>query len=163
MRALPVIAAALLLACNPIEGTGPGTPPDPQRFMQIDRPGRAVVLTLIGGYPVTDYQFNFNGYSNGQLQVVVPVGWTLTVQCSNRGTVRNSCAVVKDRSSGPVDPAWATPEPLTGLAPGASASFSFTPTSPGSYRIASLVQGHEASGMWTRLTVTPAGEPSIHA
>ena len=149
------------IGCNPVEGTGPGTPPDPQRFLQVDRPGRTVLLTLIGAYPVTDYQFNFDGYSNGQLEVTVPVGWAVTVQCSNRGTVRNSCAVVRDRSSGPVDPDWSTRDPERGLAPGASASFNFTPAAPGSFRIASLVQGHEASGMWIRLTVVGDGTPSI--
>lgn len=161
-RILPAVAVLLsLVACNPIEGTGPGTPPDPTKFLQVDRAGRGVVLTLIAAYPVTDYQFNYDGYRNGQLQVTVPVGWLVTVQCSNRGTVKNSCAVVKDRSSGPVDPAWTTPDPANGLAAGASASYSFTPSATGSYRIASLVQGHEASGMWMRLEVVAGGEPSI--
>jgi len=90
----------------------------------------------------------------------VPAGWQVTVQCENRGTVPNSCSVVKDENATqPIDPSWATPE----LSPGSSATFTFTPATPGSYRIASLVDGHEASGMWLDLEVVTSGRPTLTA
>jgi len=88
----------------------------------------------------------------------------VTLQCENVGTVPNSCAVVSGRSDvQPLQPGWSTPDPVRGLDPGQSATFVFTPSTTGSYRIASLVGGNEASGMWADLEVSAGGEPSIEA
>ena len=159
------LAAVLLLAaCDPVSGTGNGTPPDPKQFLHADAPSKSVVVTLIAGYPAGQYQFNYNGYASGSLVVTVPTGWQVTVQCQNRGTVPNSCAVVSDsHATAPVEPGWSTPDPVRGIQPGGSASFSFTPAAAGSYRIASLVPGAEASGMWARLVVSAGGSPGISA
>ena len=95
---------------------------------------------------------------------MVPAGWTLTVQCENRGTVPNSCAVVGGaRDVRPLQAGWSTPDPVHGLRPGSSASFSFAPPTAGVFRIASLVPGAEASGMWATLQVVAGGRPSIRA
>jgi hypothetical protein len=78
--------------------------------------------------------------------------------------VNNSCAVVTDaHATSPVDPTWSTPTPQQGLDPGSSAVFVFTPSKTGSYRIASLVDGHEASGMWADLEVVNGGVPKLTA
>jgi sulfocyanin SoxE-like protein len=151
-------------ACDPITGTGSGTPPDPSTYLKVDSQTRTAVVTLIAGYPASDYQFNYDGYGNGQLVLRVPVGWTMTVQCANRSTVNQSCAVVADgRSTQPLRPEWSTPDPQRGLNPGESASFVFAPQDTGSYRIASLVPGSEASGMWLDLEVVTGGRPSANA
>lgn len=166
MRRLPAAAAALALvllaACDPVLGTGSGHVPDAHRFLTVDAGARSAVLTLIGGYPATDFQFNFNGYRNGELVVTIPVGWTLDVQCENRGTVPKSCAIVSSGSAtAPVQPGWSTPAPQQGLPPGGSASFEVVPDAPGHYRIASLVPGQEPAGMWARLEIVASGSPSI--
>jgi hypothetical protein len=154
----------LLAACDPVTGTGSGTPPDPKRFLHADPASKSAVVTLIAGYPVGTYQFNYDGYADGALVVTVPTGWQVTVQCQNRGTVPNSCAVVRDsKANAPLEPGWSTPDPLKGVQPGSSATFTFTPMSAGRYRIASLVRGSEASGMWAQLVVTNGGAPRITA
>ena len=151
-------------ACDPVTGTGPGAPPDPKGYIHTDPAAHAVVITLIAGYPTGDYQFNYDGYGNGTLVITIPVGWEATVQCENRGTVPNSCAVVRGKKdTAPVEPSWSTPDPTRGLTPGQSATFVFSPATTGSYRIASLVGGNEASGMWADLEVTPGGSPAISA
>jgi hypothetical protein len=159
--------AALLLcvaACDPVMGTGSGNPPDLSHYIHSNASDQTVVITLVAGYPAGDYQFNYNGYGSGALVVTVPVGWRATIQCENRGTVPNSCAVVAGRQdTKPVQPSWSTPDPVRGLDPGQSASFEFAPTTPGRYRIASLVGGNEASGMWAELEVTPNGLPALTA
>ncbi|HEX7263666.1 MAG TPA: sulfocyanin-like copper-binding protein [Candidatus Dormibacteraeota bacterium] len=164
---MPVCIAMLVLgsaACDPLTGTGPGNPPDPKGYIHSDPATRAVVITLIAGYPAGDYQFNYNGYRDGTLVISIPVGWQVTVQCENHGTVPNSCAVVRGRNDlAPVETGWSTPDPTRGLDPGQSATFVFSPTASGSYRIASLVGGSEASGMWADLEVTAAGTPAIKA
>jgi hypothetical protein len=151
-------------ACDPLTGTGPGTPPDPKQYIHSDPATNAVVITLIAGYPAGDYQFNYNGYRNGTLVISIPVGWQVTIQCENHATVPNSCAVVAGRTDlAPMEAGWSTPDPTRGLDPGRSATFAFTPSRPGSFRIASLVGGSEASGMWADLEVTAAGVPAMRA
>jgi hypothetical protein len=161
----PLLLGALLVAiaaCDPVTGTGSGTPPDPSQYLKVDAQTKTAVLTLIAGYPASDYQFNYNGYTDGQLVLRVPVGWQVTVQCANRSTINNSCAVVADsHATDPADPAWTTPDPATGLKPGESASFVFAPHATGDYRIASLVPGSEASGMWLQVRVVSGGKPTV--
>jgi hypothetical protein len=78
--------------------------------------------------------------------------------------VPNSCAVVADgKASEPLQPGWSTSDPQRGLDPGQSSGFAFMPTQTGSYRIASLVGGSEASGMWADLEVTDGGVPTLAA
>jgi hypothetical protein len=44
----------LCVACDPLTGTGPGTAPDPRGYIHSDVATRAVVITLVGGYPDGD-------------------------------------------------------------------------------------------------------------
>jgi len=161
------VALAFLIsvaACDPVMGTGSGNPPDLTQLIHVQPTLQTVVFTLIAAYPAGDYQFNYDGYGNGVLVVTVPAGWHVTIQCENRGTVANSCAVVASKSDTvPLQDGWSTPDPTHGLDPGQSASFDFSPTNPGSYRIASLVDGHEASGMWADLEITSSGKPTLTA
>jgi sulfocyanin SoxE-like protein len=161
---LAALMIAAACACDPVTGTGSGTQPDPKHYLKIDAATKTAIVTLIAGYPATDFQFNYDGYGDGSLILTVPVGWQLTVQCANHSTVPNSCAVVSDQSATqPMQAGWSTPDPQHGLDPGASASFVFTPSTPGSYRIASLVRGSEASGMWLDLEVVKDGAPTLTA
>lgn len=162
--ALILLCVVGATACDPVMGTGAGNPPDLSKYIRVDAGTKTVVITLIAGYPAGDYQFNYNGYASGALVITVPVGWHATIQCENRSTVPSSCAVVTGKGdTRPVDPAWSTPGPVHGLNPGDSAGFEFDPSATGSYRIASLVGGSEASGMWADLEVTAGGVPSMIA
>jgi hypothetical protein len=164
-RAIALLAIVFLLglsSCDPLAGTGAGTPPDPNTFIHVDAATQSAVVTLIAGHPATDIQFNYDGYGNGSLVLTVPTGWQVTIQCVNHGTVPNSCAVVaNDTATSPLQPGWSTADPRLGLDPGQSASFAFTPTATGSYRIASLVDGNEASGMWADLEISASGVPTL--
>jgi hypothetical protein len=61
----------------------------------------------------------------------------VNVQCNNQTTSPHSCAVVAEAtSSGPVFSSASTTNPVTGLQPGASQSFTFTASQPGQYRMA---------------------------
>jgi Sulfocyanin (SoxE) domain len=155
---------ALGSACDPVTGTGPGTPPNPKQYLKVDTNTRTAIVTLIAGYPASNYQFNYDGYGNGQLILTVPIGWQVTIQCANHATVPSSCAAVTNASAKePIQPDWTTPNPTRGLDPGQSGSFVFTPTRAGTYRIASLVAGSEASGMWLDLEVVESGTPTLTA
>jgi sulfocyanin len=144
------------------------TPPtgttSPSQWLSYSAAKKTVTLDLIAGYNATKSGFNFNGYADGQMTVTVPVGWTVTVDFSNKGQLPHSAAIVTTATAlTPAMPGAGLPasELQTGLAPGQSATFSFTPTTAGHYRIACLVPGHELLGMWDTLVVAPSGTPSL--
>src|SRR5438132_11189691 len=110
-----VVSLLLLAACDPVTGTGPGTPPDPSQYLHVDAATQSVVVTLIAGHPATNNKFNYDGYSNGALVVTVPVGWKVTVQRQNHGTVPNSYAVVGGgAATKPRQPGRVPPHPTPG-------------------------------------------------
>src|SRR5260370_35267828 len=144
MRLRWVAAAGLTIvmlgaACDPLTGTGPGTPPNLKDYMHVFPASRSVVFTLIAGYPAGDIQFNYDGYTNGTLVITVPTGWQATVQCENHGTVPNSCAVVKGRGeTSPSEAGGSTPVPGAGGAPGQCGAFEMSPSHPRRSPIATL-------------------------
>ncbi|MGH2971578.1 MAG: sulfocyanin-like copper-binding protein [Gaiellaceae bacterium] len=166
--ALVVLAAGCGGSARPsaAAGGGPSAPkkPAPGQFLQIMSAKHAVDLTLIASDGDSNNGFNFDDYGRGELLVSVPRGWRVTVHCKNDGPLRNSCAVVSGPfPTAPAFPGATTPKPVVGLESGQSASFSFVATRTGTYRLASLVAGHEQARMWDVLEVTRGGQPSISA
>jgi hypothetical protein len=138
--------------------------PNPQTFLQWRRSTRSVQLTLAAGLGSSNNGYNFNGYGRGELLVTVPLGWRVTIQCVNRSSRRASCAVVpSSQRGGPAIPGASIPHPVTGLDPGARASFTFTTRGMGSYRIVSLVPGQAGARMFDVLDVVRGGVPSASA
>jgi hypothetical protein len=159
VRGLAVFAAALAVAAPAL-----GARPRPAQFLSWSRAHRAVHLTLLAGLGGANGGFNFDGYGRGELDVRVPLGWRVVVDCENRGGLRHSCAIVRGSLS--VAPAFrgaSSPQPLTGLSPGAKATFSFTASRTGTFRIACLVAGHEQARMFDVLEVVRGGTPAITA
>jgi hypothetical protein len=123
---------------------------------------KVVHLTLLAGLGTANNGFNFDGYGRGELEVRVPLGWRVVVDCANRGAMRHSCAIVKGSlASTPAFRGASTKQPIVGLSPGAKATFSFIAARTGSFRIACLVPGHEQARMWDVLVVARGGRPSI--
>jgi len=164
MRAGTIAAAIAAAALAPAATAAPAARPDPGRFLVWDAQGRIVRLTLLAGLGRENNGFNFDGYGRGELLVTVPLGWRVVVRCENRGSRRHSCAVVRGAlATRPAFPGAASPSPLTGLAPGTVASFSFRATRTGTFRLASLVPGQEQARMWDVLDVARVVRPSIAA
>ncbi len=169
-RLLALGLTALLAGCG--GSAAPSAPrtvaapkkPDPREFLHVSAARRAVELTLIAGDGPSNNGFNFDGYGRGELLVSVPRGWRVMVRCTNKAALRNSCGVVSGPNATALAfPGASTPDPAIGLGRGQSATFSFTPTRPGVYRLASLVPGHEQARMYDVLEVTRGGRPSISA
>jgi Sulfocyanin (SoxE) domain len=150
---------ALLLVAPPAFASS-----TPDRYLSWNATNHVVHLTLLAGLGAGNNGFNFDGFGRGELLVRVPLGWRVVVDCENRGGGRHSCAVVHGALA--VTPAFAgaaSPQPITGLSPGAKASFTFVANRAGSYRLASLVTGQEQARMYDVLDVTRSGRPSITA
>ena len=168
LRGAAALAAAVFLlaggsAASAYEAHSSGKP-DPHHFLSWDASSRVAHLTLLAGLGGANSGFNFDGYGRGELFVTIPLGWRVVVDCENRGGTRHSCAVVKGSlSTRPAFPGAASPAPITGLPPGAKATFSFRATRIGSFRIACLVPGHEQAREWAVLDLVRGGTPSISA
>jgi hypothetical protein len=137
--------------------------PDLSGVLSVDgAAARVVTLNLdLGSGPALN-GFNINGLGKGRLQIAVPVGWTIHVNCHNAGSLRHSCGVVEGAETGQLAFSGAsTASPISGLAPGQSGSFTFLADRVGSFRITCLVPGHMEAGMWASLDVTAAGVPTV--
>jgi Sulfocyanin (SoxE) domain len=135
--------------------------PPPRQFLAVDTATHTVTVTLIAAYDGANNGFNFDGYSR-LLMWTVPRGWKVRVVCTNRGPLRHSCAVVRDTNSTiPAFRGAATPQPQIGLEAGHTASFAFRASTPGIYRFACLVPGHEGARMWDVFQIIGRGKPSV--
>jgi hypothetical protein len=152
------LLAGLLVASPAFASSAPG------RYLSWSARHHAVHLTLLASLGAGNSGFNFDGYGRGELLVRVPVGWRVVVDCDNRGGGRHSCAVVRGAlATTPAFAGAASPQPLTGLSPGAKASFTFVANRVGTFRLASLVPGQEQARMYDVLDVTRGGRPGITA
>ncbi len=132
-----------------------------KRWMKVNTANDSVLLTVIAGYE--NHGFNLNGTQNGAMQVVVPKNYKVTVRFINDSGLPNSLAVVTNSRSHHAAFAGASTRSLTtGLPPQGTQVFSFRPSRPGTYRLASLVPDHEISGMWAKFVVSQGGKPSLH-
>jgi hypothetical protein len=161
---LRTTSAAALLATSLLAVAAPANAarPNPAQFLVSSPAHKLVALTLLAGLGGANNGFNFDGYGRGELEVRVPLGWRVVVNCENRGGMRHSCAIVKGSlATAPAFRGASTKQPVLGLFPGAKASFSFTAARTGTFRIACLVPGHEQARMWDVLVVARGGQPSI--
>lgn len=125
---------------------------------------KTATLKMVAGYNGALSGFNFDGYGKGKLVVSVPAGWNVVVNFSNKGQLPHSLAVVTSHTGTTLAfPGASLPSAdlTSGLAVGTTATFHFTPSTPGTYYLACLVYGHESLGMWDVLKVTSGGTPSI--
>jgi sulfocyanin len=134
---------------------------------------KKAVLQIVAGATANDSGFNFDGYANGQANFIVPVGWSIVLEFSNRSSTPHSVALTSGIKPplAPVIPAGgiapvAIPGPTTiaqGITAGAGTVLSgFSSNKPGSYDLVCGVPGHVEAGMWDHLTVSAtAKQPSI--
>ena len=158
-----VLAVAVVLAILVGCGGASGRSRVPlSRWLVVDSTRRRVTLTLQPGGRAPGGE-NFNGYSRGQVLVLIPRNWRVSVHCRNRTSASyHSCAIVSSSlSSTPAFSGAATRDPKAGVAPGHSASVSFLATRPGIYRIASLVDNDELYGMWEGFQIGGTKQPAV--
>ncbi len=131
------------------------------QFVSYDAATKTLTWKALAGYKGVNLGLDFDGEANGAMKVSVPVGWTVVVNFSNVGAINHSAAVVSGgTTTTPAFPGASTPSPTTGTAPGQTATFTFLAATPGRYRLACLLPGHEDRGMWETFTVTSGGLPT---
>ena len=141
--------------------------PDPA-WLTWNADTKTVTFQLIAGAPAAPSPFNFNGFTDGNLTLVVPAGATVVMPFVNEDGVPHSAEVIS--GTGPLPnmggdtaiPRAYTINLLEGLAQGGKDVMRFTAAPPATYRIFCGVPGHGISGMYIDMRVDPAAkEPSM--
>ena len=131
------------------------------QWVSYDSATKSVTWKVVAAYQDVNHGLSFDGEAKGAMRVTVPAGWSVTVDFSNVGTINHSAVVVTSTGMTPVFPGAETPSPMQGTPPGQTATFTFTASHAGSYRLACLMPGHEAAGMWETITVASGGLPRV--
>lgn len=112
--------------------------------------------------------FNFNGFTDGDITVVVPQGATVIMPFVNDDGTPHSAMVIDgtqpipNMAGDPAIPRAYTRQATQGLAQGQTDTIRFKAEPAGLYRIFCGVPGHGLSGMWIWLEVRPsATTPAI--
>lgn len=155
MRRVALLAAGYA-ACVVLAGSRR----DPQ-YMRYDAAARRVELTIIAALDKSNSGYNLNGASYGAHHVIVPMGWTVTIDFVNRDVIPHSIAAIRESRLLPLRvarPAFASASsraPEIGLPGGGRQNdIAFVANVAGPYLLACGVPGHAVSGSYLRFTVS---------
>jgi hypothetical protein len=155
------LAFALPLICSlavPVRAQQQSLDP---KWLSFDPAAKTARFQLIAGLTGLNGALNFNGFRDGGLTLVIPVGWTAEIAFKNHdGMLPHSAEVISPQTPLPVQPVSpAIPRAFTlklatGLPPGGADIMRFAAQPAGQYLIFCGVPGHGAAGMWIRLRVS---------
>jgi Sulfocyanin (SoxE) domain len=158
MRTLMLLGGVLVGLCAP--GSVQQQAIDPT-WLSVDAAAHAVRFQLIAGLTGSNGALNFNGFSDGRLTLVVPVGWQAELDFRNHdGMLPHSAEIISPSVPLPVQPVSpAIPRAFTlrlteGLVSEATDTMRFMAQPAGDYLIFCGVPGHGAAGMWIRFQVS---------
>jgi len=168
-RSFSYAPAALLGLCL-IPAVRPGPDIDPT-WLRFDAPAKTVRFQLIAGLTGLNGALNFNGFRDGGLTLVVPLGWQTEIAFRNHdGMLPHSAEIIAPQTPLPVQPVDAaiarafTLRLTEGLVSEATDTMRFTAQPAGEYLIFCGVPGHGAAGMWIRFRVSAtAATPALLA
>jgi len=130
-------------------------------WLTFDTVAKTVRFQLIAGLTGLNGALNFNGFRDGGLTLVVPVGWQTEIDFRNHdGMLPHSAEVIAPQTPLPTQPGDpAIPRAFTlrlaqGLPSEATDVMRFDAQLAGDYLIFCGVPGHGASGMWIRLRLS---------
>ena len=166
-------------AANPLSNPALRALPDLSQYarvapyLYVDAAQKKAVIQVVAAATPSDGGFNFDGYDKGRANFVIPVGWSATLEFSNKSATPHDVALTQSLKvpltavppAGEPKPV-AIPGPTT-LASGISASSGtlaqpFSTAAPGRYYLVCGVPGHVQAGMWDYLTVSAtAKRPAI--
>lgn len=143
-------------------GPAPLTTPE---WFAADHTARTVTLQI----SATPAPWTFNGVSGATGEIVIPEGYTVTVNFTNNDTSMAHSLVVNARAATYPSmftetaaafegAATSNPQSMTeSTAPGASETITFVASTAGEYVFLCQVPGHAVAGMYLNLTVVAGG------
>jgi len=137
-------------------------------WLSFDAAARSARFQLIAGLTGLNGALNFNGFSDGGLTFVVPLGWQTEIDFRNHdGMLPHSAEVIAPQTPLPIQPLDpAIPRAFTlrlaeGLISEATDTMRFTAQPAGDYLIFCGVPGHGAAGMWIRFQVSASAKVPV--
>lgn len=134
-------------------------------WLSFDAAAKTARFQLIAGLTGLNGALNFNGFRDGGLTLVIPVGWRAEISFKNHdGMLPHSAEVISPQTPLPVQPVSpAIPRAFTlnlatGLPPQGTDVMRFAAQPAGEYLIFCGVPGHGAAGMWIRLRVSATAQ-----
>jgi sulfocyanin len=134
-------------------------------WMTIDADAKSVAMDVVAGFNPNNSNWNYNGYHDGDMTVVVPLGWNVRMTFTNHDSdVPHSLVVMTD--AGPANlpfkagheqaafPRAYTKSPEQGLSAGDHDVIIFKAKQAGKFLWLCGVPGHAQSGMWTHLEIS---------
>jgi sulfocyanin len=126
-------------------------------YMSYDAASKTVTLKIVSALNSKLGGFNFNGGSNGDQTVTIPLGWQVNTTVTNNDAIPHSAIVIPGTMPLPGSPDQAA---IGGayteqLAPqNGHDTMNFKAAPAGNYFIACGVSGHAASGMYIKLAIS---------
>jgi len=159
------LALGLLLICSiAIPARAQQQRVDPA-WLSFEPAAKTARFQLIAGLTGLNGALNFNGFRDGGLTLVIPVGWKAEIAFRNHdGMLPHSAEVISPQTPLPTQPVSpAIPRAFTlklaaGLPPQGTDVMRFAAQPPGEYLIFCGVPGHGAAGMWIRLRVSATAQ-----
>jgi sulfocyanin len=166
-------------ALNPLASLHAFPLPDLSHFIKVgpyvyeNAAQKKAVIQVVAAATPAEGGFNFDGYAKGKANFVVPVGWTVSLEFSNKSSTPHDVALTSSLKvpltavapAGTLAPV-AIPGATT-LAHGLSVSSGtivtgFSSHAAGRYYLVCGVPGHVQAGMWDYFTVSAtAKQPAI--
>ena len=138
---------------------GVADPVKVNQFMSYDASSKTVTLSIISAFNSNLGGFNFNGGSNGNQTITIPLGWQVNTAVTNKDAIPHSALVIPGTKPLPGAP----DQPIIGgaytqqLAPqNGHDTMNFKAAPAGTYFIACGIPGHAASGMYITLVISPS-------
>ena len=138
--------------------------PDPS-WLEWNATTRTAKFKLIAGIPGrAKSPFNFNGYTDGELTLVVPAGSTVVMNFVNEDGTPHSAEVINSGGTMPnmagdaAIPRAYSKQAGEGIAQFGTDILRFTAAPAGDYLIFCGVPGHGLSGMWIRFAVSATAQ-----
>jgi sulfocyanin len=156
------LAAALLPVARPATAAEERTVPT---WMTVDAGAHKVTMDVVAGFNPNNSNWNFNGYYDGDMTVVVPEGWQVDITLTHRdGEAPHSLVVMADPGADNLPlqagreqaafPRAYSRSPEQGISAGDQDTISFKADQTGEFLWFCGVPGHGQSGMWMRFAVT---------
>jgi sulfocyanin len=136
-------------------------------WMTVDAATKTVSMDVVAGFNPNNSAWNYNGYHDGDMTVILPQGWNVRMNFTNHDAdVPHSLVVMTD--VGPANlplqagreqaafPRAYTKSPEQGLSAGEHDVIAFKAKEVGKFLWICGVPGHAQSGMWTHLEISAA-------
>ena len=160
------LAAAPLLNATPAMAAEEQLVPT---WMTVDAGAHKVTMDVVAGFNPNNSNWNFNGYYDGDMKVVVPEGWQVEITLTHRdGEVPHSLVVMADPGADNLPlqagrehaafPRAYSKSPEQGISARDQDTISFKADQTGEFLWFCGVPGHGQSGMWMRFAVTDEAE-----